>query len=155
MAKKKKYLEAISRFGNNFTQTEFEIQTGIEYLDFDFFKSFLKWRQWHGIPTKITSAFRIGDGGAHGEGQAIDCILFKDWLRSEISALQQWLLATTWPFYGVGIYYDWNYIGLHVDKWENPDKRPQRWLREDGTYFYQSTKDSKFYNGSSVSRHHP
>ena len=149
------YRDAIQKYGNNFTLNEFNIQAGVEYLDYNFFVSFVRWRQWHGIPIYISSAYRIDDSGAHGAGMAIDCILFKEWMSTAISEQRSWLLATTWPFLGVGIYYDWNYIGLHVDSWDKPDKRPLRWLREENNYYYQSLTNGKFYKGNKESHNIP
>jgi hypothetical protein len=72
--------------------------------------------------------------------------------------MNHWLLATTWPFQGVGLYFDWSYrslaakadipaIGLHVDGWagNSPRQRPLRWLRINGLYYYQSVLDGTFY----------
>ena len=152
------YLALIDAYGGNFGINEFEIQDSIKRLDTGFLQSFLAWRQWTGVPTMITSAWRSGDTGSHGNGKAIDCLLFSKWKSKQISALNHWLLATTWPFQGVGLYFDWNYklpatktivpaVGLHVDGWSGNAhrQRPLRWLRMDGLYYYQSVMDGTFY----------
>lgn len=152
------YLALIDTYGGHFAINEFEIQSSIERLDTGFLQSFLAWRQWTGVPTMITSAWRSGDTGSHGNGKAIDCLLFSKWKSEQISALNHWLLATTWPFQGVGLYVDWSYrcpktkavipaVGLHVDEWSDDThhQRPLRWLRMDGLYYYQSVVDGTFY----------
>ncbi len=152
------YLAIIDAYGGHFKLREFEIQDSIDSMDLGFLQSFLAWRQWTGIPTMITSAWRGDDTGSHGNGKAIDCLLFSRWKSEQISALNHWLLATTWPFQGVGLYVDWSYkcskskagipaVGLHVDGWSgNSNKqRPLRWLRMDGLYYYQSVMNGTFY----------
>lgn len=149
----------LDSYGNHFSIPELEIQGSgtIKKIDIGFLRSFLAWRQWHGLPTLITSAWRKGDPKAHGHGFAFDLLLFDRWLTSQPSALQHWLLATTWGFKGVGLYFDWNYtnkkkevvpaVGLHVDGWSgnNTSVRPLRWLRIDGLYYYQSLIHGTFY----------
>jgi hypothetical protein len=105
----------------------------------------------------ISSAWRKGDPKSHGRGLAFDVLLFDQWLSSQVSELQHWLLATTWGFNGVGLYFDWSYtnkegnkvpaIGLHVDGWAGNDQsqRPLRWLRINGHYYYQSLASGHFY----------
>jgi len=152
------YLAIIDAYGGHFKLREFEIQDSIDSMDLGFLQSFLAWRQWTGIPTMITSAWRANDPNSHGEGKAIDCLLFTKWKDEQASALNHWLLATTWPFQGVGLYFDWSYrspvtktdvpaIGLHVDGWagNSPRQRPLRWLRINGLYYYQSVTDGTFY----------
>ena len=152
------YLAIIDAYGGYFKLREFEIQDSIDSMDLGFLQSFLAWRQWTGIPTMITSAWRRNDPNSHGEGKAIDCLLFTKWKDRQATALNHWLLATTWPFHGVGLYVDWSYkcpttkaeiqaIGLHVDGWagSRPGQRPQRWLRICGLYYYQSTADGTFF----------
>jgi len=152
------YLAIIDAYGGHFKLREFEIQDSIGRMDTGFLQSFLAWRQWTGTPTMITSAWRGGDTGSHGNGKSIDCLLFSQWKSEQISALNHWLLATTWPFQGVGLYFDWSYrnpvtkadipaIGLHVDGWagSRPGQRPLRWLRIGGLYYYQSIADGTFF----------
>lgn len=151
------YLALLDSYGNHFGPTDFEIQGPISRLDTGFLRSFLAWRRWHGRPTLITSAWRKGDPGAHGHGLAIDVILYERWLIRQPSPMECWLLATTWGFKGVGLYFDWTYqnrevkrvpaIGLHVDGWtgSSHSQRPLRWLRIGGNYYYQSLKTGTFY----------
>uniref|UniRef100_A0A6M3LPV0 Peptidase n=1 Tax=viral metagenome TaxID=1070528 RepID=A0A6M3LPV0_9ZZZZ len=47
---------------------------------------------------------------------------------------EQFFLVSGIGFGGVGIYYDWNTKGFHVDV--RPKKETQRWKRESGKYFY-------------------
>lgn len=153
------YTALLDSYGNHFSIGEFEIQGPgtIEKMDIGFLRSFLAWRQWHGLPTLISSAWRKGDPKAHGHGFAFDVLLFERWLEHQPSALRHWLLATTWGFKGVGLYFDWTFtntsgekvpaIGLHVDGWDGNShaQRPLRWLRMDGLYYYQSLASGNFY----------
>jgi hypothetical protein len=153
------YLALLDSYGNHFSISELEIQGPgtINRMDVGFLRSFLAWRRWHGFPTMISSAWRKGDPKSHGRGLAFDVLLFDQWLSSQVSELQHWLLATTWGFNGVGLYFDWSYtnkegnkvpaIGLHVDGWAGNDQsqRPLRWLRINGHYYYQSLASGHFY----------
>ena len=156
--KRADYIALIESYGGNFSLSDFEIQGDISRMKLDFLRSFLAWRDWTGTKTLITSAWRDNDARSHGKGLAIDCLLFTEWLTKQASPLQHWLLATTWPFQGVGLYFDWSFthklsgkkilaIGLHVDGWSGSqiNERPLRWLRIDGHYYYQSTKTGRFY----------
>ena len=160
------YLAIIDAYGGHFKISEFDIQDSIGRMDIGFLQSFLAWRQWTGLPTMITSAWRRNDPNSHGDGKAIDCLLFTKWKDEQASAMNHWLLATTWPFQGVGLYFDWSYrcpaaktdspaIGLHVDGWagKTPRQRPLRWLRIGGLYYYQSVADGSFHcqtNGKTI-----
>lgn len=146
------YIALIDSYGGSFTPREFHIQGGIEKMDTGFLRDFLAWRQWTGLSTMISSAWRAGNTTAHGAGMAIDCLLFTQWRQSQPGALRHWLLATTWGFSGVGLYFDWTYdekpaIGLHVDGWAGitTSQRPLRWLRIEGLYYYQSVVHGAFY----------
>lgn len=156
--KRNDYLALLDSYGGSFSMREFEIQGSIEHMDPAFLRSVLAWRQWTGLPTMITSAWRKGDPRSHGKGMAIDCLLFTQWRVKQASAINHWLLATTWPFQGVGLYFDWSYrcpktradipaVGLHVDGWSGntPKQRPLRWLRINGLYYYQSVADGTFF----------
>ncbi|SHG40181.1 hypothetical protein SAMN05443144_12719 [Fodinibius roseus] len=152
------YTALLDSYDNHFSLAELEIQGPgtIKRMDIGFLRSFLSWRQWHGLPTMISSAWRKGDLKSHGHGMAFDVLLFDQWLESQPSALQHWLLATTWGFNGVGLYFDWSYtnkegnkvpaIGLHVDGWtgNSRSQRPLRWLRINGQYYYQSLASGLF-----------
>lgn len=161
---RQKYIDAIKKYGDNFTPSEFALREGASMtdLDFSFFLEILKFRKWAGLPMLVTSAYRPGDDGAHGEGLAIDFIMFTSWKQTICPPMRQWLLATTWPFTGIGIYFDWYYydngkklpaVGIHGDRRLDKD-RPRRWLRIEGKYngtfqglyYYQSVKNGKFYN---------
>ncbi len=153
------YSALLDSYCNHFSIKELEIQRpgSLKRMDIGFLRSFLAWRQWHRLPTLVSSAWRKGDPKSHGQGFAFDVLLFNRWLTTQPSALRHWLLATTWGFQGVGLYFDWNYInkqgasvpaiGLHVDGWSGNDRsrRPLRWLRIDGQYYYQSLTSGLFY----------
>lgn len=153
------YTALLDSYGNHFRLPELEIQGmgTISRIDVGFLRSFLAWRQWHGLPTMISSAWRKGDHRSHGHGFAFDVLLFEKWLSTQPSALRHWLLATTWGFKGVGLYFDWTYrnkkgdrlpaIGLHLDNWagNGHSQRPLRWLRINGHYYYQSLTGGHFY----------
>ncbi|PAU94251.1 hypothetical protein CK503_08540 [Aliifodinibius salipaludis] len=153
------YNALLDSYGNHFSIGELEIQGPgtVKRMDIGFLRSFLAWRRWHGLSTLISSAWRKGDQKSHGHGMAFDVLLFDQWLESQPSALQHWLLATTWGFNGVGLYFDWSYtnkegnnipaIGLHVDGWagNSHSQRPLRWLRIDGHYYYQSLASGIFH----------
>lgn len=161
------YIALIDSYGGHFCLREFHIQDGIEHMDTSFLRSYLAWRQWHGFSTLISSAWRKNDPNSHGKGMAIDNLLFTQWRQSQTTAMQHWLLATTWPFKGVGLYFDWSYsdrssnwdipaIGLHIDGWDGnrSGQRPLRWLRIGGNYYYQSVEHGSFYcqaNGKTTS----
>ena len=53
---------------------------------------------------------------------------------TEASLREQFYLVTKTGFGGMGIYYDWNNPGFHVDI--RPKKETQRWKRENGQYTY-------------------
>lgn len=153
------YTALLDSYGNHFTLAELEIQGHgtLGKIDMGFLRSFLAWRRWHGLSTLVTSGWRKGDHRSHGHGFAFDVLLFDRWRESQPSALHHWLLATTWGFRGVGLYFDWSYtnkkddkipaIGLHVDGWPgtNHSRRPLRWLRINGDYYYQSLVRADFY----------
>jgi hypothetical protein len=156
--KRADYLALIESYGGNFSVTDFELQGTIDRMDTNFLRSFLAWRDWTNTKTLITSAWRDNDPKSHGKGLAIDCLLFDQWLTNQASPLKHWLFATTWPFQGVGLYFDWQFthkltgekipaIGLHIDGWSGQriGERPLRWLRIDGLYYYQSTNSGAFY----------
>lgn len=107
-----------------------------------------RFRKWHGYKTLLTSVWR--ESGAHAIAAA-DMVLYKKWKQSQPGYMELWRLATTWVFWGVGLYDDWtvdgeSVIGLHVDLCE-PDQRdrPLRWIRSQGTYYYQLPKNGIFY----------
>jgi hypothetical protein len=135
------------QYGNHFKPSEFLQER--ERLEHDLIHEVCRFRQWHGYSTLITSAFR--HTGSHTTGLALDMILFKQWSKKVVDPYELWLLATTYPFLGVGLYFDWNYkgkpiCGIHVDLIRECRQRPLRWIRVDGVYYYQSTKNGLFYN---------
>lgn len=168
MATKNDYVELLQQKGNKFKAADFIIQEGTSVTDikYGFFSSFLDWRLWANRYMLVSSAFRKGDDRAHGYGLALDVILFDNWLQKVVAPKEQWLKATTWPFKGVGIYFDWQYrdksgnkqkaVGLHVDNFY--EDRPLRWLRitkevtiggekkSRQLYYYQNTETGLFYN---------
>jgi len=167
MSESEKYLQAIDKYGNHFSPAEFRTREGVDMtdLDYDFFVQLLWFRQWAGFPMLITSTKRPTGDDVHTKGLAADLIIFEDWMEKVLPPKRQWLLATTWPFFGVGIYFDWHFtddnghskpaIGLHVDKLlPSQGDRPRRWLRVEAEidgqteklYYYQTTINGRFYN---------
>lgn len=132
--------------------------TGAEHLKLPFLRSFLAWREWHGCPTLITSAWRDSKTSAHGKGVALDVILFEPgaFMQQTISAEHLWNVATGWPFAGVGMYFDWQLtfrdgtrgqaLGVHVDLLVDKRKRPLRWIRVDEEYRYLDVRTGLFGN---------
>jgi len=154
---KKELQNIIQKFGGKFTVEELEGITtkgNPENINLAFLSSFLAWRMWHGFSTMVLSAYRPGDTKAHGQGLAIDCVLWNIWKKQTIDIEHLWRIATTWPFWGVGLYFDWDadktdgvdVIGVHVDFLQTPGKRPLRWIRLNGKYYYQDLKTGLFYN---------
>lgn len=133
-----------------------EFLSGAENLKLGFLRSFLEWRDWHGCPTLITSAYRNHPTSAHGKGVALDVILFEPgrYMQQTLSAEHLWNIATIWPFSGVGMYFDWNLtyrdgvrrqaLGVHVDLLADKKRRPLRWVRIDGEYLYLDPRTGLF-----------
>lgn len=161
---KQDYIELINKSGK-FSESEFIIRQGTDItdLDYDTVGELISFRKYTNKSTLITSAFRPGDDGAHGKGLAFDLILFDKWKDKAVDPNELWLLATTYPWNGVGIYFDWSFVnnsgrrvpcvGIHVDKLTG-NNRPLRWLRitkkvdgkDERLYYYQSTKTGLFFN---------
>lgn len=150
----------IKENGSNFAVNEFNpAGQGIASLKRPIVDNILGFRAWSGLSMLLTSLYRDGDDGAHGQGLAGDFILFEKWLETLADPWTVWTLATTWPFQGVGIYFDWSFtdkdgnrrtaVGIHADLLP-PSKgsRPLRWIAKkvDGKrhYFYQRP-DGLFY----------
>lgn len=132
----------IEKNGGNFKPEEF--LNGRENLDRSIIEEIVRWRNWHNFMFEITSANR--ESGSHYTGKCIDGLVWSKWRNKQPSPQHIWMLATTWNFRGVGIYFDWrDGIGLHLDTIVNERQRPLRWLRTKGEYYYQSTKDGLFY----------
>jgi hypothetical protein len=169
MPTRKDYVDLLQQKKNKFRPADFAIQEGTSVTDikYGFLGTFLDWRLWAERYMLVTSAYRKNDPRAHGYGLALDIILFNKWLQEITSPKEQWLKATTWPFKGVGIYFDWHYrdksgerqkaVGLHVDRFY--ESRPLRWLRitkevsingneikPHRLYYYQDPKTGLFYN---------
>lgn len=64
----------------------------------------------------------------HYKGNAVDCNC------PNISLGEFWIRAVEIGFTGIGAYFDWNTLGLHLDL--RPDKRRVFWIRENGIYKY-------------------
>lgn len=164
MRTKKDYIDLISS-RSGFSQKELIVigGTDITDLDYDSLVKLYDFREWSGISTLVTSAYRPGDPRTHGLGEAFDLILFEQWLEKTIDPMHLWRLATTFPWNGVGIYFDWTYsnpsgrkvpcTGIHVDN-HSGSNRPLRWLRITKTidgedkqlYYYQNVTNGLFYN---------
>lgn len=132
----------INENGGNFTASEF--LAGRSKMPKKIFREVALFRNWHGYSTQITSAWR--PKGAHSFG-AVDQLIWTKWRERQPSAEELWLLITTWPWMGVGIYFDWNDgIGVHLDLCTpNQRQRPLRWLRTKGIYYYQERRNGLFY----------
>ena len=101
-------------------------------------------RNWTGWMTQITSAWR--ETGSHYLGKSIDALLWTKWKEEQPEPSVIWNRLTTWPWQGVGIYFDWNDgLGVHWDLVSPEERdRPLRWLRVNGIYYYQK-EDDNFY----------
>jgi len=144
--------------GGYFTPEEFDpAGQGINGIQRNLVETVLLFRAWAGYPMLLTSVYRDGDDGAHGQGLAVDFLLFTDWLREPLDPWTLWTLASTWPFQGVGIYFDWSFtdkdgndrraVGIHGDLEESGD-RPLRWIGfadKDRRYYYYQQKNGLFY----------
>lgn len=159
---KQAYQKTIDSLGGGFTVAEFEPNQGadIRQTKDDLIENVVLFRNFHGYPSLLTSVFRPGDDGAHGRGLAADMILFYKWLTDPLDPWELWRIATTWPFWGVGIYFDWTFIdkngerqkapGIHVDLLRGDQaKRPLRWFAKEiegeRRYFYQRPDNGLFY----------
>lgn len=151
------YSHIFEQYGGHFKQSEWEPKHigSLERIKPGFVRSVCAWRQMHGFPSMITSAWRAN--GAHSEA-AIDAILFHPgkWRQSSLHPNLLFQIAELGNFAGIGIYFDWYYLnnrgtriktaGLHVDQFDHPN-RPQRWFRDiHGDYFYMSRRDGYYYH---------
>lgn len=131
----------------NFVPAEF--LEGRENLNPDIIKEVVRFRNWHGFSSLLTSMWRRE--GSHSIGAA-DMVLYKKWKQSQPGYQHLWRIATTYPWWGIGIYDDWqvegeSVIGLHVDICTPTQRdRPLRWIRSNGIYYYQSVKSGIFYD---------
>lgn len=136
----------IDDHGGNFSVREFGADR--QNLNPQLVKEVVRFRNWHGYPSLLTSMYR--NSGSHSLGAA-DKIIYKHWKEEQPDPMELWRLATTWPWWGVGIYFDWTHdeepvIGLHCDICKPHQRdRPLRWLRARGNYYYQSLFNGKFY----------
>jgi hypothetical protein len=128
--------------GGNFKPEEF--LKGRTNLHPTIITEIVQWRNWHGYSVQITSAYR--ETGSHTTGKAIDCLVWKQWKQTQPTPEHLWRLITTWPFLGVGLYFEWgDGIGIHVDIIREERQRPLRWLRIDGHYYYQNVQHGNFW----------
>lgn len=134
----------IDEEGGNFKPSEF--LSGRASLSADLIRHTVRWRNWHGFLCQPTSYFRTS--GSHGTGLAGDDLLWLpgQWRKQQPDPMTIWNALTTYPWLGVGIYFDWNDgIGVHKDLiWPPERQRPLRWLRARGTYYYQELS-GRFY----------
>jgi len=121
-------------------------------MDADFLQKVDAFRAWHGFPTLLTSDYRDSDTSAHGEGLALDMVLYtpKRWADKQPDWFTIWQVAHQFGFRGIGVYFDWNafgkpVIGLHVDDSQR-NARPLSWVRISGRYYY-----FRHHNGMFVS----
>lgn len=138
----------INTAGGNFTSDEF--LSGRSKLVRSFIREVALWRNWHGFKFQITSAYR--DEGSHSYGKAVDGLLWKQWRVEQPDPMHIWRLATTWPWMGVGIYFDWeDGCGIHLDmNGRSQSQRPLRWMRIKGEYYYQDLLTGYFYRKNSL-----
>jgi len=149
--------QIIYNYGGNFTPDEF--LSGRENANPDLIKEIVWFRNVHGFPTFISSLYR--DSGAHSIG-AVDQFIFSDYRQEQPDPMHLWRLANMSRFTGVGIYFDTHAFGepaimLHLDILTQKDcdrlykidgkqrKRPLRWLRSEGNYYYQNPAHGKFW----------
>lgn len=157
------YQQLIKETGNHFKVQEFNVQGPVTHVDIGHFEEVLRFRQWHGFSTKVSSSWRKQGTGYHPKGLATDIVLFHTWNETPLDAMHLWNLATAWSFTGVGLYFDWEFTntkgdkvrtpGLHVDS-GNLANRPLRWFCKEyevegkakNHYYYQDFKTGQFYN---------
>lgn len=149
MLSDQKINELVTAHGGGFRADEF--LSGREKLSPYTVDQIIQFRNWHNISMQITSAWR--PPGGHSTGQAIDFLLWQEWRKRQPDIRYMWRVVTTWPWMGIGIYFDWNDgIGFHVDTIAPPVRdRPLRWIRTDGKYYYQRISDGLFYHNSGES----
>lgn len=82
-------------------------------------------RKFVGRPIRINNAFRPGDNGTHGRGEAADIVI------TGLHVVDQFLMAErTRLFAGIGCYPHWNRPGLHLDvRALQPNQHGPRWAR--------------------------
>lgn len=134
----------IEQYSAPFTPEEF--LDGRSNLTKKVIRATLQFRLWHGYKMQITSAYR--STGSHKYGSSIDALLWSKWQQKQPDPMEIWLTLTTWPWHGMGIYFDWNDgLGIHYDLVPYSfRKRPLRWLRVGGVYYYQSTVTGLFHH---------
>jgi len=132
----------IENSGGNFVPEEFF--HGRNNLKNKAVKELVEWRNWMGFKFQITSAYR--QTGSHKYGSSFDGLIWSKWKTEQPEPDHIWRLMTTWKWHGVGIYFDWkNGIGSHVDIVPRTLRtRPLRWIRVEGTYYYQDLKTGIF-----------
>lgn len=147
--------QIIDENGGNFTVREFGESRARQNPEA--IKQLVLFRNWHGFMTLLTPEGKWRAQGAHAFG-AFDQVLYSDWKHRQPDPMRIWRIATTWPWSGVGIYFDVTAYGkpaimIHTDplrhkQSKNMDSdRPLRWLRVNGDYFYQSLINGRFYYG--------
>lgn len=145
----KRIAEIIAENGGNFRPEEF--LEGRENLSEEIIAQVVAFRKWTGYPTLITSAYRPSGSLTHSRGLAIDFVMFTKWRQKQPDPRELWIRAYVWNFTGVGIYFDWSafgrpVVGLHADVLRGDRRRPARWIRDEGDYYFQSFADGIFYN---------
>lgn len=139
----------IDQEDGNFVPQEFGLYRN--YLKKDVILHIVRWRNWFdelGYKFQITSGWR--PEGSHSTGLCIDGLIWKEWRKIQPEPEVIWRLMTTYPWLGVGIYFDWNDgVGCHLDLiWPPVRDRPLRWFRAEGKYFYQHPVSGKFIHSS-------
>ena len=92
-------------------------------------------RKFVGRPIRINNAFRPGNGGTHGRGEAADIVI------TGLHVVDQFLMAErTRLFAGIGIYGFWNRPGLHLDiRQLQPHQHGPRWCRNAAGFYVPMT----------------
>lgn len=131
----------VSEYGSFFSKSEIEIRGGdIEKTDELLLRNVFAERKFHGYPTLLTSVYRPGDSGVHGDGAAVDRILFKpgQYMKTPVDLITAFWWMNTFPWSGSGLYLDWRFTsretgeherapGLHSDV-SQKGSRPLRWF---------------------------
>lgn len=135
MANDNRIQRIITEHGGGFTPGEF--LDNRHKLTLNIIRESVKFRNWHKFYTQITSAYRTT--GSHRYGSSIDALLWAEWKRRQPDPRTIWIKLTTYPWHGVGMYFDWeDGLGIHYDLVPfSLRERPLRWIRVDGVYYYQ------------------
>ena len=90
---------------------------------------------WHFVVLHATRAPTAGFS-YHTRGLAVDGVMVDNLTREPLPLIQQYHIASRWPWTGIGLYPYWSTPGLHLDTRPcRPLERRSRWYRnEAGEY---------------------